>query len=84
MSRVLPNSLPAHTTLSLTDNGTDKPKLNPLSKGIDSRIMNYPADMIGVSLVFSIPQDKPGTTLSCAIPSPGNPARFLNSMFSIP
>jgi PAS domain S-box-containing protein len=65
---------PGYTILSVTDNGTGMPKLNPRRKGMGLSIMNYRADMIGASLEFSTPQDGHGTTVSCAIPRTGNTA----------
>lgn len=59
---------PDSTLLSVADNGTGMPKLNPRRKGMGLRIMNYRADVIGGTLSFASPA-KSGTTVTCAVPS---------------
>lgn len=56
------------SVLSVADNGTGMPKLNPRRKGIGLRIMSYRADVIGGALAFSI-SDNGGTMVTCSVPT---------------
>jgi PAS domain S-box-containing protein len=64
---------PERASLSVTDNGTGIPKLNPRRKGMGLRIMNYRADVINGSLVFAAPEGG-GTVVTCCVPITGAPA----------
>jgi signal transduction histidine kinase len=55
-----------HSVLSVADNGTGMPKLNPRRKGMGLRIMNYRADVIGGTLAFST-SGNGGTTVTCTV-----------------
>lgn len=57
-----------HTELRVADDGCGMPKLSPRRKGMGLRIMNYRADVIGASLVFSTPENC-GTLVACTVPS---------------
>ena len=58
-----------HAELRVADNGCGMPRLSPRRKGMGLRIMNYRADVIGASLVFSTPENG-GTLVTCAVPVP--------------
>jgi PAS domain S-box-containing protein len=57
-----------HTELRVADNGCGMPRPNPRRKGMGLRIMNYRADVIGASLVFTTPEDG-GTLVTCTVPA---------------
>jgi signal transduction histidine kinase len=61
------DAMPERSVLSVSDNGTGLPKLNPRRKGMGLRIMHYRADVLGGTLVFSTPENG-GTTVTCAVP----------------
>lgn len=53
--------------LRVADNGCGMPRLSPRRKGMGLRIMNYRADVIGATLVFSTPESG-GTLVACSVP----------------
>lgn len=55
--------------LTIHDNGSGMPKLNPRRKGMGLRIMRYRAGVIGATLTFDNPSSG-GTLVTCSIPHP--------------
>ena len=64
------SSNPHQTVLSVRDNGSGMPPLDPRRQGMGLRIMNYRADIIGGHIeIQSNLQNGGGTTVTCSVPT---------------
>jgi PAS domain S-box-containing protein len=64
------SSNPHHTALSIVDNGSGLPELDPNRTGMGLRIMRYRTDMIGGALKLDKNSTGHGTIVTCTIPTP--------------